>query len=103
MKISQDEFRKELLCGLARENCVTVLNARAALSAAVVVRICRFVSTLCADHGDTECRRQSETCLSAADALERGDEKTFLELCRYACSTCPYTARVSGNNTITLQ
>jgi hypothetical protein len=103
MTIPKDDLKRELLCGLARENCVTVLNTRDALGGALVARICRFVSTLCADYGDPECRRQSETCSSAAAALERGDGKTFLELCRRACSTCPYTTRIAGNENITLQ
>jgi len=93
MKILQDGMKKELLCSLARENCVTVLNAGAILEPATIARICRFVSTLCSEYGDPLCGRQSETCSSAASALDSGDEKRFLELCQTACRTCPYSSR----------
>lgn len=94
MKMLQDGMRKELLCSLARENCVTVLKTAAILEPATVARICAFVSTLCREYGDDECGRQSETCSAAARALEAGDERRFMELCQQACRTCPYASRM---------
>ena len=103
MQALQDELKRELLCGLARENCVTMLKAGAILEPEVIARVCKFVSTLCRGYGDPACDSQSETCGSAAQALENGDEKKFLELCQTACTTCPYMSRISKQTNIPLQ
>lgn len=99
----RETMKREVLCGLARQNCIMVLQARAVLDYELIARTCSYISTLCRDHGDEACLAQSQTCAEAAQALTAGDEARYLELCQQACVTCPYSEEDSVPETATLQ
>lgn len=103
IKKIQETMKREVLCGLARNNCITMLQARAILPPQLIADTCAYVSTLCAEHGDDACCAQSATCAQAAQALAAGEEEAYLKLCQQACVTCPYAEEVVVPDTVTIQ
>ncbi|NLE06724.1 MAG: hypothetical protein GX638_18230 [Crenarchaeota archaeon] len=72
---------------------MVVRTQRAVLEPEDVVSICRYVSSLCKEEKD--CAEPSSLCLKAANALESGDEKKYLELCMQSCRKCGQSKRIS--------
>ncbi|HON77181.1 MAG TPA: hypothetical protein PK544_01705 [Spirochaetota bacterium] len=93
----------EILCGVARQNCILMLQAKLYLRPEYMAEVCRFVSTMCGKHSKEECTRQSQTCREASEALKNGDTEKFRELCQYACLTCPYNVHADAMKERTLQ
>ncbi len=96
-------YRQGVLCALARQNCIAMLETRGAFDSETVARICEFISTLCAGVDDGGCAAQSKTCREAASALRSGDTERYMELCRHACATCPFSVRAREEENRTLQ
>ncbi len=97
MEIIKKMTKRELICGLARQNCIAMLQTRALLDAKTVADICGLVSRLCGEYDDEACTQQSKLCREAGEAIARGDEIKYLELCNHACTTCPYVLRQEPN------
>ncbi len=85
------KLRHDVLCAMARQNCIAMLETREIFDNETVAGFCEFISTLCVQLEDPACKEQSRTCNEAAKALRRGDTKKYLQLCRHACSTCPFS------------
>lgn len=94
---SDEALRREILCALARHNCIMMLETRGRLEPALIARVCEFVSTLCVECDDEECKKQSVTCREAAEVLRKGDAVRYMELCLHACGTCPFSSRQEEN------
>lgn len=86
MELCRKGFEKQLSCELARTICTNIMRHRAALSMELVSASCRHVSILC--RNSTECDVPASACAKAADALDRRDEKEYLEICAKAWGGC---------------
>ncbi len=96
-------MQHDVLCAMARQNCIAMLETRSIFDNETVAGFCEFVSTLCEKLDDSACKDQSATCREAARALRRGDTKKYLELCRLACSTCPFSKGQGGEDEHVIQ
>lgn len=90
MEISKKRTMDEILCTLARGNCITILKTRPLLSKDAIVQTCQYVSSICKLVTDDKCQEQSDLCAQAAYELRHGHEKRYLALCKKATETCPY-------------
>lgn len=97
------KLQHDVLCAMARQNCIAMLETRNIFDHDTVANFCEFISTLCEKLDDSACKDQSNTCREAARALRRGDTKKYLELCRLACSTCPFSQRKGGEEARVIQ
>lgn len=79
------EFEYIRTCLLARELCSYVRLHRVVLNREDVHRFCTFIAGLCKESG---CLEQSNLCLQAAEAILKGDESGYLELCALSCRKC---------------
>lgn len=93
----------DVLCAMARENCIAMLETRNIFDNETVANFCEFISTLCVKLDDSACKDQSVTCREAARALRRGDTKKYLELCQHACCSCPFSQRKDGGEDRVIQ
>ncbi len=91
------KMQHDVLCAMARQNCIAMLETRNIFDNETVASFCEFVSTLCEKLDDSACKDQSATCREAAGALRHGDAKKYLELCKLACSTCPFSQSKEGD------
>ncbi len=103
MEDANNKLRHDVLCAMARQNCIAMLETRNIFDNETVASFCEFISTLCVKLDDAACKDQSRTCADAARALRRGDTKKYLELCRLACATCPFTQKKSGEEQKVIQ
>ncbi|MCX7677924.1 MAG: hypothetical protein N2316_01765 [Spirochaetes bacterium] len=102
MRNDKKKMQQEVLCALARQNCIAMLETRGLFDNLTVASFCEFISTLCEKLDDPICKEQSSTCRRAAQAIKYGEMEDFLKLCTHACKTCPYPQRrtVEDNNLI---
>jgi hypothetical protein len=93
VEISRNNVRKEVLerikyvktCVMARELCLLVRSNRAVLQPSDVQEVCQYISKLCKEEG---CNEPSEMCVKAANAIDKGDEAKYLDLCAQSCVKC---------------
>lgn len=97
------KLKSDVLCAMARQNCIAMLESRTIFENETVANFCEFISTLCEKLDDPACKNQSITCRDAARALRNGDEKRYFELCHLACSTCPFSQRKGGEEEWVIQ
>lgn len=102
-KLSARSIEDEILCGVARQNCILMLQSKMYLKPEHMAEVCRFVSSMCGKHSNEDCVKQSKVCREASEALSRGDTERFHELCRHACLTCPYNIHAENVSERTLQ
>jgi len=93
MEKVKKKLKEEVMCGLARTNCVALLKTRHLLDIDMISDTCKYVSTLCKKFEDPKCQSQSETCYQASLALREGEEEKYLELCQKAAQSCPYNEK----------
>jgi len=93
VEISKKKLREEILerikyvrtCVLAREICLLVRSNRAVLDPKDVQDVCLSISKLCKEEG---CKEASDICLKASEAVGKGEEAKYLELCAQSCLKC---------------
>lgn len=93
MEKDKKKLKEDILCALARQNCVTMLETRELLDDATVAHFCEFISTLCEKVDNPACKEQSIICEKAAGAIKSGDKEKYFALCKQACTSCPYSQR----------
>ena len=102
LSVARKVAQKELLCHMARQNCLMMIGARIYLDAEVVSNVCKFVSYLCKEcDGNKKCLEQSKLCYDASMCLigtMEGGEEAYLKLCKKAVDGCPYGKPEENNN-----
>ena len=87
-------YKLELLssCLPATQLCNVIKKVQPVLSTKELIYWCSRVSSMCAHISGTlegKCAKASYHCMKAVEALSKGNEEKYLDLCKMATKACP--------------